>query len=226
MAKKDAITRLRKEMEKSGYQNVCRKAISYVRTDLQSICRRLSSEHGRGIVRDIQSRTKSARSIYLKLRRKNLPADFAAAEKNLNDLAGIRIVCVYLDDLFSIAAAIRTSQKYQVIKEKDFISKPKGNGYRSLHIIVAVPVIDRGKSKEVRLEIQLRTMAMDFWSNVEYQLMYKKRNHQGKEQAKKRLRKYSDEIAGLDFQMMKLREEIKNEEESYQKNCQKVYGKP
>lgn len=210
MAKKDVIREIREDMESSGYRDACRKAIIYEKADLQRICRRLSSEYGRDMVKDIQCRDKSARSIYIKLRRKNLPVNFETAKKRLNDLAGIRVVCMYLDDLFSIAAAIRSTGRYRILKEKDFISKPKSNGYRSLHIIVAVPVTGQLGKEEVQLEIQLRTMAMDFWSSVEYGLMYKK-DYCGKEQAKKKLRKYSDEIAGLDLQMMKLREEIRNE---------------
>lgn len=211
MTKKEAIKQIRMDMEASGYQRACGKAIASVRADLKQLCGRLSSEHGRNVAHDIQSRTKSAGSIYAKLRRKNLPADFNTAAGRLNDLAGVRVVCMFLDDLFSIAAAIRASGKYRVIKEKDFISNPKRNGYRSLHIIVSVPVYINREKKEIRLEIQLRTMAMDYWSTIEYQLMYKK-NMRGKEQAKKRLRKYSDEIAGVDLKMMKLREEIRNED--------------
>ena len=142
--------------------------------------------------------------------RKGLEPEFKLACENLNDLIGIRIVCLFLDDVYEIANILKGQKDITIIKEKDYISKPKKNGYMSLHLILGIPICF-GDTMETRtVEIQIRTVAMDFWSVLEYQLLYKKEisGADKAEKAGRELQSYSDEIAELDEKMMKLRNRI------------------
>ena len=140
---------------------------------------------------------------------KNLEPEFSLAKEKLNDLIGIRIVCLFLDDVYEIAEMLKKQKDIKVIKEKDYIVKPKKNGYMSLHLIVEIPVCMGDKVEMKKVEIQIRTTAMDFWSVLEYQLLYKK-NVKGADKVGKELKSYSDEIAALDQKMLKLRNRIES----------------
>ena len=139
--------------------------------------------------------------------RKGYERDFATAKKKLNDLIGIRIVCLFQDDIYRIAEMLEKQQDLEIIKVKDYIEKPKKNGYLSLHLIVDLPIYLGDKKETKRAEIQIRTTAMDFWSVLDYQMIYKK-DVKGAEEAAKELKGYSEEIAALDRKMVKLREKI------------------
>lgn len=141
--------------------------------------------------------------------RKNLEPEFSQAKEKLNDLIGIRIVCLFLDDVYEIAEMLKKQKDIKVIKEKDYIVKPKKNGYMSLHLIVEIPVCMGDKVEMKKVEIQIRTTAMDFWSVLEYQLLYKK-NVKGADKVGKELKSYSDEIAALDQKMLKLKNRIES----------------
>lgn len=158
-------------------------------------------------MRSFSGRVKSPESIYAKLMRKELPADLKTAREKLNDLVGVRIVCLFLDDVYEIAEILKKQRDVTLVKEKDYISKPKKNGYMSLHLIVDIPIYFGDNFQSKRVEIQIRTLAMDFWSVLEYQLMYKK-NVSGAEKVAKELKNYSEEVANLDEKMMKLRNKI------------------
>ena len=158
-------------------------------------------------MRSVSGRVKSPESIYAKLVRKELNTNLETAQKKLNDLIGVRIVCLFLDDVYEIARILKKQKDIIVVKEKDYISKPKKNGYMSFHLIVDVPICFDENSQTKRVEIQIRTIAMDFWSVLEYQLMYKK-NVSGAEKAAKELKNYSEEISALDRKMLRLRNKI------------------
>ncbi|WP_373217799.1 GTP pyrophosphokinase family protein [Ruminococcus sp. 5_1_39BFAA] len=205
--KSEIIEKIRKDMRKDQYLLQCQYAISIVEAKAKIIDEQLSLKYQRESVRSITGRIKSPESIYAKLMRKELDTDLKTAQKTLNDLIGVRIVCLFLDDVYEIADILKKQKDIQVIKEKDYISKPKKNGYMSLHLIVDIPIYYDENSQTKRVEIQIRTIAMDFWSVLEYQLMYKK-NVSGAEKASKELKNYSEEIAALDQKMMKLRNRI------------------
>lgn len=205
--KSEIIEKIRRDMRKDQYLLQCQYAISIVEAKAKIIDEQLSLKYQRESVRSITGRIKSPESIYAKLMRKGLDTNLKTAQKTLNDLIGVRIVCLFLDDVYEIADILKKQKDIQVIKEKDYISKPKKNGYMSLHLIVDIPIYYDENSQTKRVEIQIRTIAMDFWSVLEYQLMYKK-NVSGAEKASKELRNYSEEIAALDQKMMKLRNRI------------------
>ena len=148
---------------------------------------------------------KTAESIYTKLIRKGLEPDFDTARAELKDLIGIRVGCPFEDEVYEVADRLKAQGDVQIIREKDYIKNPKKNGYKSLHMIVEVPIYSsKGPLKE-KVEIQLRTVAMDYWSVLEYQIFYKKTEN---EEVAKELKTYADEISELDAKMLKLRDKI------------------
>ena len=163
------------------------------------------SQKKRTVISQTTNRIKSAESIYAKLLKKGLEPDFETARKNLKDLIGIRVVCPFEDELYQVAESLEMQKDIEIVRIKDYIKNPKKNGYKSLHLIVKVPIYSaEGEQKEL-VEIQLRTIAMDYWSVLEYELYYKKRDNA---EIEAELKKYAEEIANLDHRMLELRNKI------------------
>lgn len=155
----------------------------------------------------IKIRIKSEESMKEKLKRKNLEVNLENALTKVYDAAGIRIVCAYIDDVYSIVKMLKQYDDLSVIKEKDYIKNPKENGYRSYHIVVSVPLKIAGKIYKVYLEIQIRTIAMDFWSSLEHEMKYKK-NIKNPKMIAEELKRCADGIATTDINMMAIRNMI------------------
>lgn len=149
-------------------------AMMEIETKFNVLNQEYSLQHDRNPINSIKSRLKSPFSIQDKLRRKNLPISCSAIEENLKDVAGIRVVCSFLEDVYTLADALLKQDDITLIEMKDYIAHPKENGYRSLHLIVAVPIFLANEKRIMKTEIQLRTIAMDFWASLEHQLRYKK----------------------------------------------------
>ena len=187
------------------YRLRCKAAIDILMAKLKMINAELSGQKNRTVISQITSRIKSAESIYAKLLKKGLEPDFETARKNLRDLIGIRVVCPFEDELYQVAEFLEMQKDIEIIRIKDYIKNPKKNGYKSLHLIVKVPIYSaEGEQKEL-VEIQLRTIAMDYWSVLEYELYYKKRDNA---EVEAELKEYAEEIANLDYRMLKLRNKI------------------
>jgi putative GTP pyrophosphokinase len=133
-----------------------------------------SLQFDRNPITGIKSRLKTVRSIQDKLERRGLPFSLESIEENLNDVAGVRVICSFTEDVHMLSEALMQQDDIQLIERKDYILNPKPNGYRSLHLIVSVPIFLAHEKKFMRVEIQLRTLAMDFWATLEHQLRYKK----------------------------------------------------
>ena len=125
-------------------------------------------------IETIKARLKKPHSIYEKLKGMGAPLTVSSIEENIEDVAGIRVICSFMNDIYLIADCLRSQDDLRIVLEKDYIKDPKPNGYRSLHIIVEVPIFLRKGKKSVRVEIQLRTIAMDFWASLEHKIHYKK----------------------------------------------------
>lgn len=164
-------------------------------------------EHGRAPVNSIKSRLKTLPSLREKLERKNIPFDVDTMEEQLNDIAGVRVICSFPEDVYTMANAFLAMDDIEVLQEKDYIKNPKPNGYRSLHLIVAIPVYLAGGKRMTKVEIQLRTIAMDFWASLEHQLRYKQDNEFTEEMATE-LYACAQLSAALDLRMDKLRKSI------------------
>lgn len=204
---KKEIEQIHNDMNKKQYLLKGQYALGIMEAKVRIVNEQLYRKYGREIIRNTSGRIKSPESIYAKLIRKGYKADFKTAQEKLNDLVGIRVVCMFLDDVYEVAKLLTAQKDVKLIKKKDYIQKPKSNGYMSLHLIVEIPICMNEKQECKRLEVQIRTVAMDFWSVLDYQLLYKK-NVPGSEEAAKELKSYSEEIAMLDKKMLEIRKEI------------------
>ena len=149
-------------------------AMLEIETKFRVLNEQFSLQHERNPIESIKSREKSIESIREKLTRRGLPVTLAAIEENLNDVAGVRVICSFVDDIYMLADCLLQQDDVKLIERKDYIRHPKKNGYRSLHLIVEVPVFLQNEKKMVRAEVQLRTTAMELWANLEHRLRYKK----------------------------------------------------
>lgn len=148
-------------------------AIREVNTKLENLDKELEIWGNRNPIQYISHRIKSPQSILEKMKRKGLPVDAASIWENINDVAGMRVVCSYLDDIYAIADMLTRQDDVFLLERKDYIKNPKASGYRSLHLIIETPVFFSNKKQMVKVEIQIRTIAMDFWASLEHQIRYK-----------------------------------------------------
>ena len=168
----------------------------------------LSVRNQRNPIEMIKSRVKKPMSIVEKLHRKNLPITLDSMIHHLDDVAGIRVICSFVDDIYAVARMLVSQDDIRVIAVKDYISNPKDNGYRSYHLIVEVPVFFSDRKKDMRVEVQIRTMAMDFWASLDHQLKYKKDIGDAAEEISEELRKCAEVIAKTDRHMLVIRKSI------------------
>lgn len=186
-----------------------RAAVREVTTKLEVLNDELSSFAERNPIEGIQSRIKRPYSIAKKLKARGLPVAVESIQKNLNDVAGIRVICPFISDIYDVADMLLSQEDVLLIEKKDYIEKPKDNGYRSLHLIVEIPIfLSKGK-ENMRVEIQIRTVAMDFWASLEHQIRYKK-GLEEEQKISEGLKECADTIARTDLRMQELREMIKN----------------
>lgn len=164
-------------------------------------------EHGRSPMNSIKSRLKTLPSLREKLERKHIPFDVDTLERQINDIAGVRVICSFPEDVYTMANAFLAMDDIEVLQRKDYISNPKPNGYRSLHLIVAIPVHLAEGKRMTKVEIQLRTIAMDFWASLEHQLRYKQDNAFTEEMAAE-LYECAQLSAALDIRMDNLRKSV------------------
>lgn len=164
-------------------------------------------EHGRSPMNSIKSRLKTLPSLREKLERKHIPFDVDTLEQQINDIAGVRVICSFPEDAYTMANAFLAMDDIEVLQRKDYISNPKPNGYRSLHLIVAIPVHLAEGKRMTKVEIQLRTIAMDFWASLEHQLRYKQDNAFTEEMAAE-LYECAQLSAALDIRMDNLRKSV------------------
>ena len=149
-------------------------------------------------------------SIAEKLKRLGKPVNMDEIMENLNDVAGIRVICPFIQDIYRVADMLTRQDDITVIKVKDYIKNPKENGYRSYHLIVEVPVFFSDVTQPMRVEVQIRTVAMNFWASLEHQIRYKK-DIEDAEKITKELKECADIIAVTDEKMQKLKDKILGE---------------
>ena len=148
-------------------------AIKEIQTKLEILDDEFQMRHRRNPIHHMQSRLKTIQSMLEKLKRKNYEVSINSAVKNLQDIAGIRVICPYIQDVYSLFELLNRQDDLEIVKVKDYIASPKPNGYRSLHVIARIPVFFMDKKESIPVEIQLRTLAMDFWASLEHDLKYK-----------------------------------------------------
>lgn len=182
-------------------------AIKEVKTKLQVLNDELSITRKRNPIEFIKSRIKQPTSIASKLKRKGCPVTVESDMDVLSDVAGVRVICAFIDDIYKVADMLTAQDDIELIKRKDYIKNPKMNGYRSLHLIVEVPVFFSDHKELMRVEVQIRTIAMDFWASLEHQLKYKK-DIDDAENIMYELRACADVINRTDYHMQSLRDRI------------------
>ncbi len=182
-------------------------AIREVQTKFEVLNDDLSARNRRNPIEMIKTRIKTPRSIADKLTRKGLEVSPESIINNLNDVAGVRIICAFIDDIYAVADMFLRQDDISLIEIKDYIKYPKPNGYRSYHMIIEVPVFFADRKQLIRVEVQFRTIAMDFWASLEHQIKYKK-SIDSPDKIFAELKECADTIAETDVKMMNIREKI------------------
>lgn len=183
-------------------------AMLEIKTKLDVLNNEMSLENDRNPFESITCRLKSPKSIFEKLQRKGYEISEESIVKNLNDVAGIRVICSFPEDIYKLAIKLCAQDDIRLIDEKDYIKNPKPNGYRSLHLILEVPIFLSSEKRMVRVEVQFRTIAMNFWASLEHKLKYKKNITENAEEISEELRICAEEIDRLDLKMQAIHNKI------------------
>lgn len=182
-------------------------AMMEVETKFKVLNEQFSIQYNRNPIETIKTRLKKPQSIVEKLERKNMEYSLRSIEENMFDIAGIRVICSFQEDIYTMAALLLQQDDIQLVEKKDYIANPKENGYRSLHLIVDVPIFLSNEKRHMKVEVQLRTIAMDFWASLEHKLRYKKHISNSEEIAE-RLKAVADGITDMDMEMQNIRHMI------------------
>lgn len=172
------------------------KRIEIIQKDYEYFNEHTSIDH-------IMNRIKSPDSIVNKMKKDKVGLNYKAMIDNVNDIAGIRVICPLKSDVFTVRKYLREFNDIEVIKEKDYVTHPKPSGYTSYHMILKVPVYIKDRAIKVKVEVQIRSLAMDFWASLEHKIKYKP-NGEINEEVSKELIKCARDINKLDNKMVKL----------------------
>lgn len=184
-----------------------RAAILEVEAKLNVLYAEFAQEYNRNPFESIKSRLKSPQSIYEKLERRGYPITVESIREHLTDVAGVRVICSFPDDIYRLAKLVVSHDDIVLVQKKDYIKNPKPNGYRSLHLILDVPIFLSIGKQYIKVEMQFRTIAMDFWASLEHKLKYKK-DVENTEEIERQLKVCADSIDVLDHQMLQIRNKI------------------
>ena len=187
-------------------------AIREIKTKLEILNDELSLQGRKNPIENIYSRIKKPLSIAEKLKKLGKPITMDSIIDNLNDVAGIRIICPFIDDIYKVVDMLIVQDDITLIETKDYIKNPKPNGYRSYHMILEVPVFFSNYKQPMRVEVQIRTVAIDFWASLEHQIKYKNDSEKTQDIVSD-LKECADVIANTDLKMLELRKRIDKEEE-------------
>lgn len=198
---------LKTTIDETGFQAAYESAVEKAAIIVRQTAESLERDCGREILSSLSGRVKKPESIRRKLVKKKCDITLENAAAMLNDIAGIRATCYFLDDVYELAQKLKLHPELHFLKEKNYIEKPKTSGYKSLHLIVEVPIDFQGERRWVKAELQLRTLAMDFWARLDHRLCYKKDIRAAKA-VQKDLKEYAEIISRVDSQMLDLRKRI------------------
>ena len=189
-------------------------AMMEVETKLNVLNEEFSLQYDRNPISSIKTRLKSFDSIIEKLQRKELPMDdFDVIEQNLNDIAGVRVICSFPEDVYMLAESLLKQDDIRLLERKDYIASPKANGYRSLHLIVEVPIFLAQEKRLMKVEVQLRTIAMDFWASLDHKMRYKQ-DVENADEIMAELKLCADAISAIDMRMQDIRNRIEKDRET------------
>ncbi len=189
-------------------QHLYNAAIKEIKMRLEVLNDEFRVTYERSPIHHIESRLKTTESIVEKLERKGLPITIDAAKARLNDIGGIRIVCNYIDDVYAVEKMLLRQSDIELVKRQDYIAQPNYNGYRSLHLDMRVPVNLSSRTESVLVEIQIRSVAMDFWASLEHDLRYKADKATLPDGINEEMLQCADEIAVIDRKMQDMYDRI------------------
>jgi putative GTP pyrophosphokinase len=194
-------------------------AMMEIETKFKVLNEQFSLEYDRNPIESIKTRIKSTDSLIRKIRDKHIPLTIESIEENICDIAGIRIICSFPQDIYTLAQCLVKQDDITLIKQKDYVKNPKPSGYRSLHLIVSVPIFLQNEKRNVKVEVQLRTIAMDNWASLEHKLRYKKNIPKEQlEQLSIELNECAKLSAQLDYKMQAIHDKMVNEKRKPNKN--------
>ena len=183
-------------------------AIREVQTKLEILNDEFKTKRQRNPIDTIRSRIKAPMSIYEKLRRRGYPVSIQSIADNLNDVAGIRVVCPFISDIYDVAKMLISQDDIEVMEVKDYIKNPKPNGYRSLHYVIIIPIFLSSGKEYMKVEVQIRTIAMNFWASLEHQMHYKQFENDEMSEIVNQLTDCAESIYHTDVRMQEIREDI------------------
>jgi putative GTP pyrophosphokinase len=190
-------------------QQVFNAAIKEVSTKLEILNEDFKVKFDHNPIHHIETRIKSPKSMFQKLRKAGMDISIDSASKNLHDIAGVRVICCYKDDVYRVAEILLKQNDITLVKKKDYIKNPKANGYRSLHLVIKLPIFLSDRTEEIAVEVQLRTIAMDMWASLEHKLRYKQTKNLP-EEISDELVVCADEIATIDEKIQDIHKKIHN----------------
>lgn len=190
-------------------QNLYESAVKQLKLKLEVLNDEFNVLYARNPIHHIESRVKSPDGIIAKLLKKNYPVSIESAMKNVNDIAGVRVVCNYIDDVYSVEEMLLRQTDLELVKRQDYIASPNYNGYRSLHLDIKVPVYLSDRTERVLAEVQIRTIAMDFWASLEHDIRYKADKTRLPEGINEEMLECSNRIAEIDLKMQDMYKRIK-----------------
>mgnify|MGYP001100694011 FL=1 len=182
-------------------------AMREICTKLENLSQEFELKEARNPIQHINHRLKKTESIRNKMLQKGLPLEYEVMRDEITDIGGIRVICSYINDIYAIVNMLKQQDDLLIVREKDYISNPKKNGYRSYHLIVAIPIFLSSEKQIIPVEIQMRTIAMDFWASLEHQLRYKT-TASVSDSTRKRLTNIAQDIFRADVEMQQIYEDI------------------
>lgn len=183
-------------------------AIKEIRTKIEVLSEEFQVKSQRNPIGTIKARIKQPMSIFEKANRKGYEMTFDNIKENMNDIAGVRVICPFIEDIYAVAEMLTNQDDIRMIQIKDYIQHPKSNGYRSLHIVVEVPIFLSDRKEYIKVEVQIRTIAMDFWASLEHQIHYKKYVGEEDERIVQELKECADTIYATDKKMESIRRKL------------------
>ena len=206
------LKKLKGLKEFASMQQLYNAAIKEVTTKLEVLDEEFKVRFDHNPIHSIESRLKAPRSIFGKLYKNGHEITIDSIRRNLFDVAGVRVICSYIDDIYQMADFLTRQDDIKVLKRKDYIANPKENGYRSLHLVVEIPIFLSEKTEQVPVEIQIRTIAMDFWASLEHQLRYKASNDIT-DDLRQELKNCAESIADIDRRMQDIYHTVRRTKE-------------
>ena len=187
-------------------------AIREVRTKLEVLSEEFEARQNRNPIESIKSRVKEPESIIRKLSERGLEPSLEAMVEHLGDIAGIRVVCPFVDDIYFLAHTLLAQDDITLIEREDYIAAPKPSGYRSLHLVVEIPVFFSDEKRSVRVEVQIRTIGMNFWASLEHEIRYKRHLPDSRDMARE-LKECADTIWETDLHMQEIHRRLRQQDD-------------